>query len=124
MLEHLLIQFELDDGGVGKLYGDQKMAIECYYVSLKSLGKKAEPFQGEISMQNKVGKKEVTEAMIILSASTKEYRRPRPKPTSKVAPNPWNTKCLARTLPITCRNVGYKYIRPFTKGNKACQIHC
>jgi len=34
----LLMQFELDDGRVGKLFGDQRMARECYYVSLKSLG--------------------------------------------------------------------------------------
>jgi len=34
------MRFELDDGKVGKLYGDQKMAHECYYVSLKSLGRK------------------------------------------------------------------------------------
>jgi len=39
----LLIQFELDDEGVGKLYGDQKMARECYYVSLKSLERNEEP---------------------------------------------------------------------------------
>ena len=39
----LLIQFELDHRRVGKLYGDQKMARECYCVSLKSLGRKEEP---------------------------------------------------------------------------------
>jgi len=35
----LLMQFELDDGRVGKLFGDQRMARECYYVSLKSLAR-------------------------------------------------------------------------------------
>jgi len=39
---YLLMQFELDDGQVGKLYGDQNTACECYYVSLKSLGRKGE----------------------------------------------------------------------------------
>jgi len=34
----LLVQFELDDGWVGKLFGDQRMACKCYYISLKSLG--------------------------------------------------------------------------------------
>jgi len=48
-----LIQFELDDEKVGKLYGDQKMARECYYVSLKSLGRKEEPHIGEMSRPNK-----------------------------------------------------------------------
>jgi len=35
-----LVQFELDDGKMGKLYGDQKKVRECYYVSLKSVGRK------------------------------------------------------------------------------------
>jgi len=38
----LLMQFELDDSRVGKLYGDQKMARECDCVSLKSLATKDE----------------------------------------------------------------------------------
>ena len=39
----LLMQFKLDDDGrVRALYGDQKMAHECYYVGLKSLGRKDE----------------------------------------------------------------------------------
>ena len=55
----LLIQFELDDGGVGKFYVDQKMARKCDHVSLKSLRRKKETIQCEISNQNKVGKKQV-----------------------------------------------------------------
>jgi len=31
----LLVQYELDDGRVRKLFGDQRMARECYYVGLK-----------------------------------------------------------------------------------------
>ncbi|KAJ8419387.1 hypothetical protein Cgig2_034105 [Carnegiea gigantea] len=45
----LLIQFELNDGKVGTLYKDQKMARECYYMSLKSLGMKKEPLP-EVNM--------------------------------------------------------------------------
>ena len=45
----LLVQFELDDGKVGKLYGDQKIVRECYYGSLKSLGRKEEPPLSEAS---------------------------------------------------------------------------
>ena len=51
----LLIQFELDDGKVGKLYGEQKMTREYYYVSLKSSGRKEEPPIGETSRPNKTG---------------------------------------------------------------------
>jgi len=40
----LLIQFELVNGGVGKLYRNQKMARECYFVRMKSLRRKEEPF--------------------------------------------------------------------------------
>jgi len=36
----LVTQFELDDGRVGKLFENQRMAPECYYVSLKLLGRK------------------------------------------------------------------------------------
>ena len=39
----LLMEFEVDDSQVRKFYGDQKMARECYYVSLKSFGRKDEP---------------------------------------------------------------------------------
>ncbi|KAJ8424123.1 LOW QUALITY PROTEIN: hypothetical protein Cgig2_015649 [Carnegiea gigantea] len=49
----LLIQFELDDGNMEKLYGDPKIERECYYVSLKSLGKKEEPLSGETPWKNK-----------------------------------------------------------------------
>jgi len=62
-------------------------------VSLKSLGRKEEPLQDEISKKNKVGKKEVIKTMIVLSSSTEEYRRPHPNPTSEVASNPWDTEC-------------------------------
>jgi len=50
----LLIQFELDDGGVKKPYGDQKMTRECYYVSLKFLRRKKNPSKEKICRQNKL----------------------------------------------------------------------
>jgi len=64
-------------------------------VSLKSLGRNEEPFRGKTSRQNKVGKNEVTEAMIVLLASTEEHERSYLKPTFRVAANPWDTECLA-----------------------------
>jgi len=45
----LLMQFELDDGRVRKRFGDQRMARERYYVSLKSLGRKEETALAESS---------------------------------------------------------------------------
>lgn len=50
-----LIQFELDDNMVGKLYRGRKMAGEYYYKSLKSLGRKEEPLSGEPSRPPKIG---------------------------------------------------------------------
>ncbi|KAJ8426574.1 hypothetical protein Cgig2_022311 [Carnegiea gigantea] len=49
----LLIQFELDDRKMGKLYREQKIVRECYYVSLKPLRKKEELPTGETSRPNK-----------------------------------------------------------------------
>ncbi|KAJ8453102.1 hypothetical protein Cgig2_014865 [Carnegiea gigantea] len=71
----LLIQFELDDKKVGKLYKDQKMARECYYLSLKSLGRKEEP---------PYRKKAATEATVVLFASREEHGHSRPEPTFEV----------------------------------------
>ncbi|KAJ8430261.1 hypothetical protein Cgig2_022719 [Carnegiea gigantea] len=77
--------FELDDGKVAKLYRDQKMAGECYYTSLKSLGRKEEPPSGEASQTPKIGKKSTMEAM----ASTKEHRKPHQNPPLRCCPYPW-----------------------------------
>ncbi|KAJ8434686.1 hypothetical protein Cgig2_030256 [Carnegiea gigantea] len=80
----LLIQFELDDK-VKKFYGDQKMVRECYYVSLKSLGRKEEP---------------LLEPMMVLSASVEKHRRPHPEPTYKAFPSLWTqnvpSQCIAK----------------------------
>jgi len=65
----LLMQFELDDGRVRKLFGDQRMACECYYVSLKSLGRKEETALAESSRPYKLVKKGDSEAVMILLAS-------------------------------------------------------
>ena len=109
-------------------------------MSLKSFRRKEESLLGEISRQNKVGK-EVTETMTALSASAKEYRRPCPKPTSEVTPNPWDTECLAQTLqpgaietvrkcddrwylaPYSISKVRHRNIRSFPKGNRVVQVH-
>ncbi|KAJ8438067.1 hypothetical protein Cgig2_025472 [Carnegiea gigantea] len=93
----LLVQFELDNGKVGKLYEDQKMTRECYYVSLKSLRRKEEPPSGEVSRPPKIGKKSATEAMVLLLASADEHGRPRPEPTSYVMSVPLDPICLERT---------------------------
>ena len=45
----LLMQFELEDGRVGKLYGDEKVARKCYYVNLHSFWRKEEPAPCESS---------------------------------------------------------------------------
>ncbi|KAJ8446779.1 hypothetical protein Cgig2_016089 [Carnegiea gigantea] len=80
----LLVKFELDNRKAGKLYVHQKMARECYYVSLKSLGRKKEPPSGEASRPPKNCKKSATEAMVVLSALAEEHRRARLEPTYEV----------------------------------------
>ncbi|KAJ8439076.1 LOW QUALITY PROTEIN: hypothetical protein Cgig2_018470 [Carnegiea gigantea] len=95
----LLIQFELNDQKVGKLYGEQKMARECYYVSLKSFGRKEEPPIGEMSEPNKTGKRVAIEAMVVLSTLVEEHGRPCSKPTSEGTFVPLDIVCLEGTAP-------------------------
>ncbi|KAJ8432523.1 LOW QUALITY PROTEIN: hypothetical protein Cgig2_030315 [Carnegiea gigantea] len=83
----LLIQFKLDDEKVSKLYRDQKMARECYYMSLNPWEGNENPLQ--MSRPNNAGKKVVTKAMIVLLALTKDYERPHSEPTFKVVPVPF-----------------------------------
>jgi len=52
------------------------MAHECYYVSLKSLGRKEETALAESSRPYKLVKKGDSEAVMILSASAEEHGRP------------------------------------------------
>ena len=80
----LLMQFELDDRGVGKLFGDQRMARECYYVSLKSLGRKEEAPVTELSGPSKSAKKGDPEAVMTLLASAEDHGRSRPEPTVEI----------------------------------------
>jgi len=87
------MQFELDDGWVGKLYGDQKMAHECYYVSLKLLRRKDEPPSVEASWPSKLGKKEATEAVMVLSASAEEHGRSHPELASDILHMPLDDSC-------------------------------
>ena len=58
------------------------MARECYYVSLKYLRKEGRTLQRETSRKNKVGKKEVTKSVIVLSALAEKHERTYPEPTS------------------------------------------
>jgi len=46
-----------------------------HYISLKSLGRKDEPFLGEMSRKNKMKRKVVIETMVLLSASIEVHRR-------------------------------------------------
>jgi len=78
------MQFELDDGRVKKLFGDQRMARECYYVSLKSLAVRDELPLAESSRPSKSIKKGEPEVVMILSASAEEHGRSRPEPTAEV----------------------------------------
>ncbi|KAJ8432497.1 hypothetical protein Cgig2_003574 [Carnegiea gigantea] len=96
----LLIQFELDDKKVGKLYGDQKMARKCYYVSLKSLGWKEEPRTGRMSQPSKVGKTVATKAMVVRSALAEEHGRPHLEFGSEMVLIPLDLKCLQQTIQI------------------------
>jgi len=80
----LLMQFELDDRGVGKLFGDQRMARECYYVSLKSLGRKEEAPVTEVSRPSKSAKKGDPEAVMTLLASAEDHGQSRPEPTVEI----------------------------------------
>jgi len=80
----LLMQFKLDDGRIGELFGDQRMACECYYVSLKTLKGREETTLAEPPRPCKSLRKEDSEAVMILSALTEEHERSRPEPTAEV----------------------------------------
>ena len=56
----------MENGKVGKLYGDQQTIRECYYVNLKSLrnGERTPP--GKTSQPDKAGKKATIEATEVL----------------------------------------------------------
>jgi len=96
----LLMQFELDGGRVGKPFGGQRMARECYYVSLMSLGVRDELPLAESSQPNKSIKKGEPEAVMILSASAEEHGRSRPEPTTEVEEVPLDINCPERMVRI------------------------
>jgi len=91
----LLIQFELDDGRVGKLSGDQRMACKCYYVSLKLLKSKEETAVQESSRLCKLANKGAPEAVMMLSASVEDHRRPHLEPTTEVIEIPLDNSRLS-----------------------------
>ncbi|KAJ8422437.1 hypothetical protein Cgig2_014328 [Carnegiea gigantea] len=90
----------LDDGKVGKLHRDQKMAKGCYYMSLKSLGRKKEALSGEASRPPKISKKSTTEEMLVLSVSVEKHEKPRLKPTSEVVSLPLRPTCPEHMVQI------------------------
>ncbi|KAJ8424988.1 hypothetical protein Cgig2_027997 [Carnegiea gigantea] len=94
----LLVQFELDDGRVRKLYRDKKMARECSCVSLNSLAQKEKSLTSETSQPNKAEKKVAIEVMVVLSASAEKHGRPHLKPTYKVVPIPLHPRCLEQAV--------------------------
>ena len=96
----LLMQFELDNGGVGKLFGDQKMARECYYVSLKSLGRKEEASVAELPRPSKSARKGDPEAVMTLLASAEEHGRSRPEPTVEIEEIPLDDNRLNRVVRV------------------------
>jgi len=96
----LLMQFELDGDRIGKLFEDQRMARECYYVNLKSLGRKDEASPAESSRPSKLGKTKAPEAVMILSASAEEHGRPRPEPTAEILAIPLDNSCPERSVRI------------------------
>jgi len=56
------------------------MARECYYVSLKSLGRKDEGPAAEPSWPSKLGRKGPPKVVMILSASAEEHEGPAQNP--------------------------------------------
>jgi len=76
------------------------MAHECYYVSMKSLGRKEETALAESSQSCKVVKKGDSEAVMILSASAEEHERPRRKPAAEVVEVPLHSSRLERLVRI------------------------
>jgi len=60
------------------------MARECYYVSLKSLGRKDEAPPSESSWPNKLGTIGAPEAVMLLSASAEEHGRPSSQPVMDI----------------------------------------
>jgi len=102
----LLMWFELDKDRVGKLYGDKKMACECYYVSLKSLGRKDETPSAKASRPSKLGKKGAPEAVMVLSAKAEEHGRPCPEAATDIVDVPMDNGCLEFS---TCRKHSWSF---------------
>jgi len=76
------------------------MARECYYVSLKLLGRKDETPPAKSSWPSKLGKTEVPKAIMILSASAEEHKRPRLEPAADIIDVPLDNSCPERLARI------------------------
>ena len=94
------MQFELDDGRVGKLSGDQRMARKCYYVNLKSIGRKDETPLADSSQPCKLVKKGAPEVVLMLSALTEEHGRHHPKPATDIVEVPLDNSHPERLVRI------------------------
>jgi len=80
----LQIQYESDDGTVGKLFEDQRITHECYLVSIK-------PFAGHGCSEGPTSTKRprmedstLAEALIIYMMPTEDLKQPHPEPSSDV----------------------------------------
>ena len=96
----LLVQYELDDGRVEKLFRDQTMARECFCVSLKALGRGEETALIGPSQPCKSLRKENSETMTILPTSVEEHGRPRPEPVAEVEEIPLDSGRPERVVRI------------------------
>jgi len=95
-----LVQYELDDGRVEKLFGDQRMARECYYVNLKALERGEETALTGPSRSCKSLRKENSETMMILPASAEEHGKPHPESVAEVKEIPLDSDRPERMVRI------------------------
>jgi len=85
----LQLQFEADDGSVGEIHGDQRMARQCYLVSIRPLVERAKEHGHDRSSQT--GKKArarppptVPEALVIHTLASTEPPRAQPEAANNV----------------------------------------
>jgi len=76
------------------------MSRECYYVSLKSLGRKYEAHLAEPSRLSKPGRIGPPEAVMILLASVEKHGRPLPEPATDIIDIPLDDDCPKRSVRI------------------------
>jgi len=99
----LQLQFEADDGSVGEMYRDERMARECYLVSIRPLIERTKEHGPDGPSQ--VGKRTraepaamVPKALVIHTLTSAEPSRPRPGATGDVEQVLLEEERLERTL--------------------------